>query len=95
MKTNDGALAFDATPQSTPGLEIRSAGSEQLVHSSATGHVHVLNALAGRVLMRCDGKTPLRDIVDELVALTDVDRRRAERDVLDVCADFRAKGLVG
>jgi Coenzyme PQQ synthesis protein D (PqqD) len=92
--TNDSILTLDATPQRAPGLEIRSAGSEQLVQCSATGHVHVLNALAGLVLQRCDGATPLERIVDDIVAVADVDRARAERDVLSVCADFRAKALI-
>jgi hypothetical protein len=94
VKTHNTALTLDSTPRCTPGLEIRSAGSEQLVQSPATGHVHVLNALAARVLKRCDGETPLRRIVDELVAATSVDKARAERDVLSVCADFQAKGLI-
>jgi hypothetical protein len=92
--TNDTILTLDAMPQRAPGLEVRSAGSEQLVQSSATGHVHVLNALAGLVLQRCDGATPLERIVDDIVATTEVDRARAERDVLSVCADFRAKALI-
>jgi hypothetical protein len=64
-----------------------------LVQNSATGHVHILNSLAGLVLRHCDGKTPLAQIVDDIVAATSVERARAERDILDVCADFRAKGL--
>jgi hypothetical protein len=44
-------------------------------------------------LRHCDGKTPLAQIVDDIVAATSVERARAERDILDVCADFRAKGL--
>jgi hypothetical protein len=87
-------LTLAATPRRAPGLETRSAGSEQLVQNSATGHVHVLNALAGFVLERCDGATSLERIVEEIVAATDVDRARAARDVLIVCADFRTKALI-
>lgn len=95
MNTHDAGFTLDATPLRTPGLEIRSAGAEQLVQNAVTGHVHVLNAVAGRVLMRCDGETPLAQIVSDLVAATAVDRARAEEDVLAVCAAFRANGLIG
>jgi hypothetical protein len=91
---NETTLTLDATPLRTPDLEIRPAGSEQLVQNSATGQIHVLNALAGLVLSRCDGATPLERIVDDIVATKDVDRASAARDVLHVCADFRAKGLI-
>ena len=94
MNRNDTALALDATPRCMPGLEIRSAGSEQLVQNASRGQVHVLNALAGLVLRRCNGETRLSRIVDEIVATAAVDRSRAERDILDVCADFRTKGLL-
>jgi hypothetical protein len=93
VNTNDTSLALDATPRCTPNLRIRSAGSEHLVQNSASGHVHILNSLAGLVLRHCDGKTPLTQIVDDIVAATSVERARAERDILAVCADFRAKGL--
>jgi hypothetical protein len=36
----------------------------------------------------------LSRIVDEIVATATVDRSRAERDILDVCDDFRTKGLL-
>jgi hypothetical protein len=86
---------LSATPRAAAGLEIRAAGGEQLVHDPITGSVHVLNATAGRVLSQCDGLTTLAQMVDELVAATNVDAARAARDVISVCADFRRKGLIG
>lgn len=85
---------LSATPQAAPGLEMRAAGGEQLVHDPTSGQVHVLNATAGRVLSRCDGATTLAQIVNDLVAATEVDAARAARDVVNVCADFRSKGLI-
>ena len=76
------------------GLEVRAAAGESLVHDPATGKVHVLNAMAARVLGMCDGTTALSSIVDDLVAATGVERDRAAGDVLAVCSDFRTKGLV-
>jgi len=93
VNTNDTSLTLAAMPRTTANLQIRSAGSEHLVQNSATGHVHILNSLAGLILRHCDGKTPLSQIVDDIVAATSVERARAERDILAVCADFHAKGL--
>jgi hypothetical protein len=94
VETHETTLTLESMPQRTPGIDIRSAGSEQLVQSPANGNIHVLNALAGRVLMHCDGATTIRGIVSDLVATTTVDQARAERDVLSVCESFRAKGLI-
>jgi hypothetical protein len=90
----DSVAELREKPRAVPGLETRTAGGEQLVHHPETGHVHLLNATAGRVLTRCDGATTLGQIVDEIVASTDVEYERAARDVLSVCADFRKKGLI-
>jgi hypothetical protein len=91
---DETALTLDDTPARARNLEIRSAGSEQLVQNSATGQIHVLNALAGLILERCDGSTTLARIVDEIVAAKDIDRAAAARDVVTVCKDFRGKGLI-
>ncbi len=83
-----------ATPRCTPNLEMRAAGGELLVHEPSTGHIHVLNAMAGRVLKQCDGSTTLAQIVDDLVAATHADIARVELDVAGICADFRRKHLI-
>jgi GNAT superfamily N-acetyltransferase len=94
MQTTADNADLHATPLAAPGLDIRPAGGEVLVHDAATGQIHVLNATAGRVLARCDGATTLAQIVAELVAATGVDANRAARDVIAVCADFRGKGII-
>jgi hypothetical protein len=90
----DSAAELREKPRAVPGLETRTAGGEQLVHHPGTGHVHLLNATAGRVLTRCNGATSLAEIVDEIVASSDVDHDRAARDVISICSDFRKKGLI-
>jgi hypothetical protein len=91
---DETAPALDDRPRRVRNLKIRPAGSEQLVQNSATGQIHVLNALAGLILERCDGSTTLARIVDEIVAAKDIDRAAAARDVVTVCKDFRGKGLI-
>jgi PqqD family protein of HPr-rel-A system len=94
MTLSDTTADFTVMPQAMAGLETRAAGSEELVYDPPSGRVHVLNATAARVLARCDGATTLAQVVGELVAATHVDPARAERDIIRVCGDFRAKGLL-
>ncbi|HEY5341870.1 MAG TPA: PqqD family protein [Candidatus Aquilonibacter sp.] len=94
MNSPDARSELEAMPKCVPGLEIRPAGGEQLVHDPVTGRIHVLNAMAGRVLTRCDGTTTLAQIVAEIVASTSAEAARVERDIVSVCADFREKGLI-
>lgn len=84
----------DATPRARPDLDVRPAGGESLVHDPASGKVHVLNAMAARILQRCDGATALSTIAEEIVASTGAPRERVEIDVTRVCEDFRSKGLL-
>jgi hypothetical protein len=87
-------LAAGKVLQAAPGLEIKKAGGESLVHDPATGKVHVLNDTAARVLGMCDGTHTLGSIVEHLVATTNVERERATADVSAVCDNFRANGLI-
>ena len=93
METQSAA-DLSVMPQCVTGLETRDAGNEQLVHDPLSGNVHVLNAMAARVLQRCDGATPLARIVGDLVSTTGVDPVRAAVDVVKVCEDFRKIGLL-
>jgi hypothetical protein len=86
--------SLERTPCATAGLDVRAAGSESLVHDPSTGKVHVLNATGARVLAGCNGSTTLASIVDQIVTTTGADRARVASDVLAVCEDFRAQGLI-
>jgi hypothetical protein len=86
--------SLERAPRATPGLEVRTAGSESLVHDPSTGKVHVLNAMGARVLAGCTGTSTLASIVDDIVTSTGAERARVTSDVLAVCDDFRAQGLI-
>jgi hypothetical protein len=94
MKPSNAAPDLTARPLASPGLVVRAAGNESLVHDPVTGKVHVLNAMAARILHRCDGTTSLAEIVDELFADGAVPRERIAGDVAAVCDAFHAKGLL-
>jgi coenzyme PQQ synthesis protein D (PqqD) len=81
-------------PVAAPGLVIRAAGNESLVHDPATGQVHVLNGTAVRILQRCTGAVSLAQIVDELVTAGGADRARVAQDVVSICGAFKARGLL-
>lgn len=87
-------LDLCAEPIAAPGLVIRAAGNESLVHDPATGQVHVLNATAARILQRCTGTVSLAQIVDELVTACGADRARVTRDVVSISSAFKALGLL-
>jgi hypothetical protein len=90
---NQDVLA--STPRAVTGLDIRPAGTDVLVHDAATGKVHLLNAMGGRVLAACDGGTTVREIADAIVRATGADRAVVEHDVAAACDDFRSQGLIG
>lgn len=89
MSAGDAAL-----PRIRPEIVLRPAGAEALVHDPVSGRVHVLNALAARILGRLDGTTALAAIVDEIVAATGAPRERVRADV-DLCYEgFIRNGLI-
>jgi hypothetical protein len=94
MKPSNAAPDLAARPVASPGLFVRAAGYESLVHDPATGRVHVLNATAAQILHRCDGTASLAEIVDELLAGSTVARERIAGDVAAICDAFHAKGLL-
>ena len=91
---SENAAHLAAAPAARVDLDVRPAGDETLVHDPASGQVHVLNAMAARILTACDGRTPLARIVDDLVAATGAERERVAADVARICAEFREKRLV-
>ena len=88
------AADLAAIPLAAPGLIVRTAGDESLVHDPANGQVHVLNATAAWILQRCDGSASLAEIVDALALHSGVARERIARDVAAICATFRTRGLL-
>lgn len=83
-----------AAPRSAPGLALRAAAGEVLVHDPATGRIHILNRTGARVLRACDGTRTLAAIVDDLVSETGAERSGVASDVLAVCDSFRSQGLI-
>jgi UDP-N-acetylmuramyl pentapeptide synthase len=81
-------------PTQSGGLEIRTAGSEVLVHHPAGGQVHVLNEVAGRILELCDGTRSTDQIVAAIVEETNEKAAIVGPDVAALLERFEALGLL-
>lgn len=80
---------MDTTPRSTvEGLEIRTAGSETIVHDTAHEKLHVLNGTAARILTMCDGAHSPEGIATEISADTGAPYDVVLRDVRAVLEQF-------
>jgi PqqD family protein of HPr-rel-A system len=81
-------------PKQTPGLEVRTAGDEVLVHDAKQGKVHVLNATAGKILQLCDGSRTVEEIAVALANAFLTDTERVRPDVDAALVEFRGLGLL-
>ena len=81
-------------PRRVDTLEIQHAGTDVLVHDTATRKIHVLNETAAKVLSMCDGEHGIDAIVDGLSEDGAVDRERVRTDVEAVLASFEKLGLL-
>ena len=75
-------------PRRKVNLEIRTVGSEVLVHDTELGKVHVLNYTAGETLSLCDGSHSISDLARVLAKSFGVDATTIESDVADVVRSF-------
>jgi PqqD family protein of HPr-rel-A system len=73
---------------------VREVGDEVVAYARDSGEVHQLNATAGYILDRCDGRTPVSAIITSVIDRFDVDRTTAERDVGSAVREMEALGLV-
>jgi len=81
-------------PMRRPGLEIRTVGTEVLVHDPDRGKVHVLNASGGKVIELCDGTRTVAEVAVYLAGVYSIDIGRAQSDVKRVLGEFEALGIV-
>lgn len=75
-------------------VRFRVVAPEAVVIRQTVPEVLVLNAVAGRVLELCDGRTSLASLVDALVLECDVERAELERDVLGFAQELLEAQLV-
>jgi PqqD family protein of HPr-rel-A system len=68
-------------PKKIPELQTAMVGNEVLVHDTLHEKVHVLNAVAARILDLCDGETAPATIAALLSREYGVDTAVVERDV--------------
>jgi hypothetical protein len=82
------------TPSAIAGLEIRTAGSEVIVHDPAHRKVHVLNGTAGMVLALCDGEHAIDEIAEALARRAGLSSAQVVDDVEAIIATFRSLDVV-
>jgi PqqD family protein of HPr-rel-A system len=68
---------------------------EEVVYDPLLGEAHLLNPTAAVLLARCDGRTPVDDLVDELHRSYGTERAVICADVEAALDDFAARRLVG
>ena len=83
-------MAAASVLQRKRDVRFRHVPPETVVIRQAGPEVLVLNAVAGRVIELCDGRTPLAGVVDTLLGEYDVDRAGLERDVLGFAQELVA-----
>ena len=81
-------------PKKIAGLEMSSVGNEVLVHDSSHGKVHVLNAIAGRILDLCTGENTPERIADVLSSEYRADATVVRRDVDALLVEFASLQLL-
>jgi PqqD family protein of HPr-rel-A system len=81
-------------PKKIPELETSTVGDEVLVHDSAHGKVHVLNAVAGRILELCDGTAAPSEIAARVSREFGADPSVVERDVTAMLEEFGSLQLL-
>ena len=69
-------------------------GEEFLAYDREHNRVHVLNATARDILMRCDGQSSLQQLADQIAEVYEVDVAKASDDLHATIEQFAALGLI-
>ena len=88
MKTGNARYAHH------PDARWREFGERIVVLHQRRGVYYTLNELGAFLWRSMDGRTPLADILDKVVAHYDVDRDTARGDLLEILQDLVEEGLV-
>ena len=75
-------------------LDVRTVGSDVLVHDTQNGKVHVLNRTAATVLALCDGRRDFETIAALIAPPEGVSPARVRDDVERIVGVFRSLGVV-
>jgi hypothetical protein len=81
-------------PRARRDVEVVLLDGDAVVHDADTQALHRLNETATLVWLRCDGRTPIASIVDDLATASGAPIAQVEADVRGVLADFARNALV-
>ena len=87
---------FDATSLPIPcqGLLMEEVGDDVVIYEPTTKIAHAVNSAAASVLVLCDGKTSVAEIVHELTESGADPDHKLEDSVVSILEQFAEKGLV-
>jgi len=97
MATQDQAATAPICPIAAEGLQIEDSGGEVIVFDRATSQFHLLNGVAHRILMECNGVTAPAEIAARLAHAFDLQGRSVgavTKDVVAALSQLHAKRLV-
>ena len=77
-----------------PDAAYRIYGGQATVVLPARAEVHVINEIGSTVWERIDGMKTLGRILDDLLSDYDIERARAEADLLEFVASLHNQGMV-
>jgi hypothetical protein len=83
-----------SSPKPTSNVSSRIVDGEVVVLDHANERIHQLNATAGFIWSRLDGKRTIERVAAEMTQEFDVDEQRALADVRRVVAQLRSMELV-
>ncbi|MDI9569809.1 MAG: PqqD family protein [Pseudomonadota bacterium] len=88
-------LWMHAAPTRNPDIVSENIGGETILHSRSQGAAILkLNATAGFIWARCDGRRDFQAIVRDVSGRFDVAPARCGRDVLMAVLNMRRRGLL-
>jgi len=81
-------------PKRRSDLTVRIVEGETVVLDREGGLIHQLNRTASYVWERCDGKSTLAEIENQMAAVFDVDRKTAAKDLAAILRQLKQLNLL-
>jgi hypothetical protein len=81
-------------PQRRADVNVRMVDGEVVVLDRRSNLIHQLNPTASYIWDRCDGRSTVAEIADQLAAAFDVDAKTAIQDVATTVMQLQSRGLL-
>ena len=81
-------------PTRRPDVSVRVVEGETVILDRQGGLIHQLNPTASYIWERCDGRSTLEDIAQQLIEAFDVDAATVRDDIATIVGEFRRLNLL-